>query len=79
MLVQNDPNKKLSVSRDTSPYGVGAVLSHKIENEKKRTIAFASRTFCFSEKTRTRKNERLLLRAFVSVTSQKSKMDVEYK
>ena len=41
MLVQSDPNKKLSVSRDASPYGVGAVLSHKMENEKKRTIAFA--------------------------------------
>ena len=43
-LVPFDPNKALKLDCDASPVGVGAVLSHIMEDGKERPIAFASRT-----------------------------------
>ena len=45
VLVHYDPEKELVVSFDASPHGVGAVLSHVMEDgSSERPVAYASRT-----------------------------------
>ena len=50
LLVHYDPKKELVVSCDASPYSVGAVLSHVMEDGSERPVAYASRTLSTEER-----------------------------
>ena len=49
LLVHYDLKKPLLLACDATPYGVGAVISHFMENGEETPIAFASRTLTASE------------------------------
>ena len=42
LLVHYNINKPLVLAYDVSPYGLGVVMSHILENESERSIAFTS-------------------------------------
>ena len=50
-LVHYNPDLPLIVSADASSYGVGAVLSHQLDNSTEQPVAFASRTLSPAEKS----------------------------
>ena len=50
LLVHYDPSKPIVLSCDASQYGIGAVLSHAMDNEQDRPIAYVSRTLSPAEK-----------------------------
>ena len=50
VLVHFDPDLPLVLSCDASPYGVGAVLAHRMPGGDERPVGFASRSLSLSEK-----------------------------
>jgi hypothetical protein len=50
LLVHYDVKRELRLACDASSYGLGAVISHVMDDGKKRPIAYASRTLSPSEK-----------------------------
>ncbi len=50
MLAHYDPERPILVSADASSYGVGAVLSHTMEDGIEKPISYASRTLTQAEK-----------------------------
>lgn len=50
LLVHFDPDKELILASDASDYGVGAVLSHKMEDGTERPIGYVSRALNGAER-----------------------------
>ena len=50
ILIHYDQDKELVVACDASPYGIGAVLSHRMDNGSEKPISFASRSLSPAEK-----------------------------
>ena len=50
LLVHFDPRKELILASDASDYGVGAVLSHKMEDGSERPVGYVSRSLNDAER-----------------------------
>ena len=64
LLVHYDPTRELVLACNASPYGVGAVLSHKSEDRQDQPIAFASRSLAPAEKKYSRLDKEALAIVF---------------
>ena len=49
-MIHFDPRQEVVLVCDVSLYGVGAVLSHRLDNSTERPIAFASRSLAEAER-----------------------------
>ena len=50
VLIHYDPGRPLRLACDASPVGIGAVLSHIMDDGSERPMAFASRTLSKAER-----------------------------
>ena len=50
ILMHFDSDKPLILACDASPYGIGAVLSHVVDGNKEKPIAYASRSLSTAER-----------------------------
>ena len=50
LLVHYEGSRELRLACDASSYGLGAVISHVMDDGRKRPIAYVSRTLSFSER-----------------------------
>lgn len=64
MLVHYSSEKPLIVSCDASPYGVGAAVSHIMEDGSERPISFASRTLSQAERNYSQLDKEALALVF---------------
>ena len=64
LLVHYDLNRTLRLACDASSYGLGAVLSHVMEDGQERPMAYASRTLSSSEKNYAKIEQEVLSMIF---------------
>ena len=65
ILVHYDPSKLLILSVDASPYGLGAVLSHQMEDGYDKPVSLASRSLSQAEKNYSQIEKEALAIIFV--------------
>ena len=53
VLVHFDPKLPISLAEDASAYGIGAMISHRLQDGSERPIAFASRSLSNAEQNYT--------------------------
>ena len=64
ILVHYDPKLPIKVAADASAYGIGAVLSHIIEDNTEHPVTFVSRTLSPSKKNYTQIDKEALTLIF---------------
>ena len=67
LWVHFDPKKKVSLTCDASPYGLGAVLAHVEDDNSEKVIAYTSRTLSTAERNYSQIEKKALLSVVYAV------------